>query len=40
MLRFSKIDILNWLDEGKSTSKSNLESKANEYLMKNQLFNR
>jgi excisionase family DNA binding protein len=40
MLRFSKIDILNWLENGKSKSKSDLEAKANEYLAKKPLFNR
>lgn len=40
MLRFSKIDILNWLQEGKNTSKDELDSKVNEYLSKNPMFNR
>lgn len=40
MLRFSKIDILKWLEEGKSKTKSDLEAKANEYLAKKPLFNR
>lgn len=40
MLRFSKQDILNWLKDGKSKSKSDLEAKANEYLAKKPLFNR
>lgn len=40
MLRFSKIDIVKWLEEGKSKSKSDLEAKANEYLAKKPLFNR
>lgn len=40
MLRFSKNDILNWLQEGKNTSKDELDTKVNEYLSKNPLFNR
>lgn len=40
MLRFSKKDIMNWLQDGKSKSKSDLEAKANEYLAKKPLFNR
>ncbi|ESU27095.1 hypothetical protein FLJC2902T_22740 [Flavobacterium limnosediminis JC2902] len=40
MLRFSKQDILNWLQDGKSKSKSDLEARADEYLAKNPLFNR
>ena len=40
MLRFSKQDILNWLDTGKSTSKEELDSKVNDYLANNPLFNR
>ena len=40
MLRFSKLDILHWLENGKNTSKSDLEAKANEYLAKKPLFNR
>jgi len=38
MLRFSKQDILNWLQAGKSQSASNLEAKVNDYLAKNPLF--
>lgn len=38
MLRFSKLDILNWIEDGKSTSKADLEAKANEYLAKKPLF--
>ena len=40
MLRFSKLDILHWLENGKNNSKSDLEAKANEYLAKKPLFNR
>jgi excisionase family DNA binding protein len=40
MLRFSKQDIMNWLQDGKSKSKSDLEAMANEYLAKKPLFNR
>jgi excisionase family DNA binding protein len=38
MLRFSKQDILNWLQDGKSQSKAVLENKVNDYLSKNPLF--
>lgn len=38
MLRFSKNDILNWLQEGKSQSNSDLEAKVNDYLAKKPLF--
>jgi excisionase family DNA binding protein len=38
MLRFSKKSILNWLEEGKSQSKSALEDKVNDYLAKKPLF--
>ena len=38
MLRFSKQDILNWLQDGKSQSKSVLEAKVNDYLAKNPLI--
>lgn len=40
MLRFSKQDILNWLETGKSTSKQELDSKVNEYLANKPMFNR
>lgn len=40
MLRFSKIDILNWLQDGKSKSKADIDNQVNEYLAKNQLFKR
>ncbi|WP_445457727.1 helix-turn-helix domain-containing protein [Flavobacterium sp. HNIBRBA15423] len=40
MLRFSKLDILHWLENGKNNSKADLEAKANEYLAKKSLFNR
>lgn len=40
MLRFSKQDILNWLDTGKNSSKEELDSKVNDYLANNPLFNR
>lgn len=38
MLRFSKKDILNWLQDGKSKSNSDLEAKVNDYLAKKPLF--
>lgn len=38
MLRFSKNDILNWLQEGKSQSNPDLEAKVNDYLAKKPLF--
>ena len=40
MLRFSKIDILNWLQDGKSKSKADIDNQVNEYLAKNPLFKR
>lgn len=40
MLRFSKQDILNWLDNGKNSSKEELNSKVNDYLANNPLFKR
>ena len=40
MLRFSKQDILNWLQAGKNKSKRELEARADEYLAKNPMFNR
>jgi excisionase family DNA binding protein len=40
MLRFSKNDILDWLQDGKSQSASTLEAKVNDYLAKNPLINR
>lgn len=39
-LYFSKDAILQWIANGKHTTKSDIEMKADEYLMKNQLFNR
>lgn len=38
MLRFSKHDILNWLQDGKSESKSALDVRVNDYLAKKPLF--
>jgi excisionase family DNA binding protein len=38
MLRFSKNDILKWLQDGKSQSNSTLEDKVNDYLAKKPLF--
>lgn len=38
MLRFSKIDIDKWIEDGKNTPNSDLEAKANEYLAKKPLF--
>ncbi|RAR50861.1 helix-turn-helix domain-containing protein [Flavobacterium lacus] len=38
MLRFSKNDILKWLQDGKSQSASTLEAKVNDYLAKKPLF--
>ena len=38
MLRFSKNDILNWLQDGKSKSKADIDNQVNEYLAKNPLF--
>lgn len=39
-LYFSKEAILQWIANGKQNTKSDIESKADEYLMKKQLFNR
>lgn len=39
-LYFSKAEILQWINNGKHATKSELELKADEYLMKNQMFNR
>jgi excisionase family DNA binding protein len=39
-LYFSKASILQWISDGKQSSTSEIEAKANEYLMKKQLFNR
>lgn len=39
-LYFLKSQIIDWLKSGKKESKNGAEAKANEYLMKNQLFNR
>ena len=39
-LYFSKATILQWINDGKQATKSEIELKADEYLMKNQLFNR
>ena len=39
-LYFLKSQIIDWLKSGKKESKDDTETKANEYLMKNQLFNR
>ena len=39
-LYFLKSQIIDWLKSGKKESKDEIETKANEYLMKNQLFNR
>ena len=39
-LYFSKVDILQWIKNGKHNTKSEIETKADEYLMNNQLFNR
>ena len=38
MLRFSKNDILNWLQEGKSQSKNQLEAKVNQYLVNKPIY--
>ncbi len=40
MLRFSKLDILKWLQDGKSQSASTLEAKVHDYLAKNPMINR
>lgn len=40
MLRFSKQDILNWLQESKSQTTTEIDAKANEYLANNPLFTR
>lgn len=39
-LYFSKTSILSWIANGKHNTKSDIETKADEYLMKKQLFNR
>lgn len=39
-LYFLKSEILDWIKSGKRATKSEIELKADEYLMKNQLFNR
>lgn len=39
-LYFLKSEILDWIKSGKRITKSEIELKADEYLMKNQLFNR
>lgn len=39
-LYFSKESILQWINKGKNNTKSDIETKADEYLMKKQLFNR
>lgn len=39
-LYFSKEAILQWIAKGKQNTKSDIELKADEYLMKKQLFNR
>lgn len=39
-LYFSKPAILQWINDGKHATKSEIELKADEYLMKNQMFNR
>ena len=40
MLRFSKNDILNWLQDGKSKSQTDIDNQVNEYLAKKPLFKR
>lgn len=40
MLRFSKIDIFNWLEKGKNLTNSALDEKAELYFAKNPIFNR
>lgn len=40
MLRFSKHDILNWLQSGKNQSNKDLDAKVNNYLANKPLFNR
>ena len=39
-LYFSKSEIMQWINNGKHATKSEIELKADEYLMKNQMFNR
>ena len=39
-LYFLKSEILDWIKSGKHVTKSEIELKADEYLMKNQMFNR
>lgn len=39
-LYFSKESILQWINNGKNNTTSDIEAKADEYLMKKQLFNR
>ncbi|MFD2891180.1 helix-turn-helix domain-containing protein [Flavobacterium chuncheonense] len=39
MLRFSKSDILNWLKEGKSQSKNQLDATVDQYLANNPFLN-
>ena len=39
-LYFLKAEILEWLKSGKKETKNEIEAKANEYLLKNSLFNR
>ena len=39
-LYFSKVSVLEWIKNGKYNTKSDIEAKADQYLMKNQLFNR
>ncbi len=39
-LYFSKVSVLEWIKNGKHNTKSEIEAKADEYLMKNRLFNR
>ena len=39
-LYFSKSTILQWINNGKHNTKSDIETKADEYLMKNPLINR
>lgn len=39
-LYFSKEAILQWIENGKQNTKSDIEAKADEYLMKKQFFNR
>jgi excisionase family DNA binding protein len=39
-LYFSKESVLEWIHNGKHNVNSDIQTKADEYLMKNQLFNR